>query len=95
MKENNNLTTIVKEKETIIMALEEQTNNVPEDAYDSSVVEEEVQTRSNLSGHSCTACDKVLVLTRIWRGTLATNTMKLSAPFVVKYFPTEMHWKAM
>ena len=75
----------MKEKEAIVVALEEQTNNVQEE---NSVVEEEVQIRNSPLVHSCAAC--VLVLIMIWKGTLVTSIMKSSVPSVNKYFPTGM-----
>ena len=43
VKENNNLSTRLKEKEAIIVSLEDHTNNVSKDGNDSSVVEEELR----------------------------------------------------
>ena len=58
VKENNNMKTMLKEKESIIVSLEEQTNKIQEEINDSSVMEEEMPMRNNQSENKGTACNK-------------------------------------
>ena len=58
VKENNNLKTMLKEKESIIVSLEEQMNDVHDEGTDNSVIEEDVLMRNNQSENKCTACNK-------------------------------------
>ena len=55
VKENGNINAMLKEKQSMIVALEEQLS--PEDDNESSVIEEVVTMGNNSSGHKCTLCN--------------------------------------
>ena len=57
VKENANLKTMVKEKQSMVVALEEQLKEVSEDDDERSVIEEIVTMGNNISGHKCTICN--------------------------------------
>ena len=57
VKENANLKTLVKKKQSMIVALEEQLKEVSEDDDERSVIEEIVTMGNNSSGHKCNMCN--------------------------------------
>ena len=74
----------MKEKEAIVVALEEQTNNVQEE---NSVVEEEVQIRNSPSVHSCAACDKRLGSNNDLERHISDKHNEVECPFCQQIFP--------
>jgi hypothetical protein len=57
VKENANLKTLVKEKQSMIVALEEQLKEVSEDDDEESVIEDIVTMGNNSVGHKCNMCN--------------------------------------
>ena len=57
VKENTNINKKLKEKQSLIVALEEQMKEVSEDDNENSVIEEVVTMENNLSGNKCNLCN--------------------------------------
>ena len=89
VKENNNLNTMLNEKESIIKALEEQTNSTPEDVNDSVVVDEVVQMRNNQSENKCTACNKRFSTNNDLERHISDKHNEVECPFCSNMFPNK------
>ena len=83
-KENANLEAKLKEKESLIKALEDQSN---EDAEDISVIKEVVTMSKNTSGHKCTMCNTRFSTNEHLRKHMRDKHTEAECPFCSITFP--------